>query len=277
MDKWVVNSEDQNMRLLAFIKLKSGLPTKQIRYSIEHHGCRVNKRVERFCSTRLKTGDYIQFAFESKPVLDFDDKRILFEDKMLLAYNKPARISSEDLEKIVGATLVHRLDRDTSGILLFAKNPEMQTKLEELFKQRKIKKRYLAIVHGRTAFDKKNNESKLIKVRQQKGKVIWGVSDKTEALEAKTTFYTKQRGSQCCLLQCIPLTGRTHQIRAHLKALGHPIVGDLDYGDRKTCDASRPLLHAEKINFVHPETKKVLDLHCPLPEDFEKMIETLLK
>src|SRR5262245_44759356 len=174
--KWIVNKEDEESRLLSFIKKRIAEKTTAIRFSIEHHGCYVNKRVERFCSRKLRAGEVVEFSLESGPKWELQQKAVLFEDDHLLIYAKPARIASEELANHFQLELVHRLDRDTTGILIFAKSGEAKLSFEELFKKREVEKTYLAIVHGHCYFDRRTLQNKLILVKRLPGKVIWGVS-----------------------------------------------------------------------------------------------------
>ncbi len=264
MNKWTIASVDSGKRLLAFAKQKLGddFTTKDLRWSIEHHRCRFNRKVERFCSRRLSVGDRIEIYPLKKLFFQFEADRVLFEDELLLAYNKPAGIASPDLAKLLELYLVHRLDRDTTGVMLFAKDREGQKELENLFRLRKIEKSYLAWVVGTPKEKSGVIDAPVAKIGQKEGEVTWGVADNEKGLEAKTEWVLEKPGKEASLIRCFPHTGRTHQIRVHLSHIGLPVVGDVRYGSREACKTFRPLLHAEKVRVNGQE------ILAPLPKDF---------
>lgn len=252
-------------RLLTFLKERFPFSTKDIRWSVEHGRCFVNGSVERFGSKQVKQGDKIAFFPEKRPFFQREEERILYEDDTLLVYNKPPYISSIDLAQLLGVHLIHRLDRDTTGVILFAK--QKPGPYEELFRKRKIKKTYHALVEGIP--EKKGVFMAPIgKIKEREGAVIWGITRKGSW--SKTEWVCEKAGKQWALIRCMPLTGRTHQIRVHMKALKHPILGDAKYGSRKaTPGLFRPLLHASQLQFNDRNFK------APLPSDFLQMLEIL--
>lgn len=270
--KWIVNREDVESRLLSFIKKRVEEKTTLIRFAIEHQGCRVNQKVERFCSRKLREGEIVEFRLEKRPTVSLQERAILFEDEYLMVYAKPTRITSEDLAKKFQLDLVHRLDRDTTGILIFAKDASTREALEKLFREREVEKSYLAIVHGHCFFEQKKVQNRLILVKKLPGKVIWGVG-KTGPL-AITEITTLKRGKEHSYLRLHPKTGRTHQLRIQLSHLGYPIVGDVDYGKKESWDR-RTLLHAHEVTFMHPYTKEKVYINAPLPSDFKRELERL--
>src|SRR5262245_16254424 len=174
--------------------------------------------------------------------------------------------------------IVHRLDRDTSGVLLVARTATALEGLAKQFRERTLAKRYLAVVHGvvRAAsgvidepIGRHPRERKRMSVRTRRGRA------------AVTRFEVVERFRGATLLRLAPETGRTHQLRVHLAALGHPIVGDRVYGRRHgrpagpAFDWSRQALHAEEIRFVHPATGVCLVMRAPLPADSEQLVAAL--
>lgn len=168
--------------------------------------------------------------------------------------------------------IVHRLDKETSGLLIIAKTKQSFEKLQSEFKERVVKKTYMALVHGRV----ENEEGK---IEASVGRLPWR-RDRFGVLpggrEASTGYKVVDRfekdSEEYSLLELYPKTGRTHQIRIHLKYINHPIVGDSFYAGRKTARKDRVwcprlFLHAFKIEFVHPVTRKVIKLEAPLEED----------
>lgn len=264
MTSWKVKNTN---RLLTEIKnkLSGSYTVKDIRWSIDHNRCFVNKTLERFGSTIVKEGDTISIHLEKRPAFVKDPHRVLFEDTHLLVYDKPPLISSEKLGSLTGCLLVHRLDRDTSGVILLAKTPEAQKKLEEQFRERTILKEYLAVVEGNPGEQGKVC-GKMSPLSKREGAVVWGISP--TGLSSQTDWTRLSCHGNLTLLRCTPRTGRTHQIRVHLAHIGYPIAGDATYGRRKNPSAKRPLLHAHRIQLQHPTTHATLHFTAPLPSEF---------
>lgn len=273
MDKWIVDLENEGIRLLSYLRKQfpQEVTTKDLRWAVEHHRCIVNGRTERFCSRRLNKGDRIQLELMKKPTFDLEHSRILFENSEFIFYNKPAGITSEDLSSQLQLHLVHRLDRDTTGVILFAKNTSIQSSLEQLFRERKMEKSYLAIVKGCVLQPGGMIENYLAKLREKEGEGLWGIVPKgfKKGVFAKTEWELKESFKEFSLIRCKPFTGRTHQLRIHLSSIGHPILGDVRYGDRTYCkQVFRPLLHAERLSFISPSTHEEISVEAPLPSDF---------
>lgn len=203
-----------------------------------------------------------------EPIFQFEKERILYEDDGLLIYNKPPFICSPSLASFLKLFLVHRLDRDTTGVLILAKNPAAQAAMEKLFKQRKIEKEYHAIVKGFFP-EKKVVEGEMALLKRREGAVLWGLlPSRARGLWSKTSFKRLSSGKELAYLSCHPITGRTHQIRVHLKSLGSPILGDVEYGGRVQPEGVfRPLLHSSQISFIHPIKNRRIEVEAPLPED----------
>lgn len=226
----------------------------------------------------------------------------LFEDQNLIVINKPAGIPVHGGPNVKGETLVdfllskfpevknvgddpirpgivHRLDKDTSGVLVVARNQDTFEKLKLLFKLRKIEKVYLAIVCGRV---KTREGSITLPIgRAVKNPTRRGVDHPKSrirgAREAHTDYRVLKKNSDFSLLEVRPKTGRTHQIRVHLKSIGHPVACDSVYGGKKvSCPsgASRQLLHAKSLAFSFPEGRK-LQFEADPPDDFSKALEII--
>lgn len=286
--KWVVRPEESGIKLIDFLKGHlASLSARQIKRAIEQRGCQVNGRTERFASTPLGRGDKVIFEelCEESPVEDLmDEKRILHEDSAFLFFNKPAGIASEDAHLIKtlrqrhpALELVHRLDKETSGVLLFAKSHACFEKMVRLFKDKKVRKEYLALVDGVPAKKQGAIENTLGKIATYQGQTLWGSVE--GGLPARTEWRVEKEGELASLLRCFPITGRTHQLRVHLNGMGHPILGDSQYGRRFRCPyrPRRCLLHAQKLSFLHPDTGAPLDVEAPLPEDFREGQHAVLK
>lgn len=286
--EWEVIPEESGNKLQQFLKnkLPQTYSARAIKRAIEGNQCRVNGHVEKFASYTLGTGDIVQFEVleQEKILVQFESKRVLYEDNVLIAYNKPSGIASDDPQlltivqrQLPFLKLIHRLDRDTTGILLFAKDAAFLEQMILLFRQRKVHKEYLAIVDGEPSRDSGTIENALGEIRRYQGQVVWGPVAKSKGLYAHTEWECLLRGKKAAFLRCIPTTGRTHQIRVHLSGIGHPILGDHQYGRQFVCayQPRRCLLHAEKMTFRHPLTEEKLELDAELPADFQEAMEKL--
>ena len=256
------------MRLLAFLRGRCphGLSVKAIKRAIDGRGCTINGRMESFSTHVVKGGDLVVLRLqEQDPVLT---PAILYEDEHLLICNKPAGMVSENA--VFNALfshkldLIHRLDKDTSGALMLAKSKEMKEEMIALFKQKLVRKFYLAVVDKNVKEMRGKIENHLVKKHQYQGQTIWGTAER--GLHALTRWECLKQMEDSSLLLCEPVTGRTHQLRVHLSGVGHPILGDYQYAKRFKCAyiASRQLLHAHRLAFTHPLSKKPIDLKAPL-------------
>ena len=187
----------------------------------------------------------------------------------LLAYYPELQVSETDQRP----GIVHRLDRDTSGLLIVAKNARAQAALVSQMQRHEIVKRYLALVEGVIALDQGSIDAPIgrdPRHRQQMAIVATG------SREARTHFRVLERFARHTLLLIQLETGRTHQIRVHLKAIGHPVVGDLTYGSGSAIRGSqlrRQFLHAYQLQFAHPLTGVQIQLEAPLPTDLQNVLE----
>jgi 23S rRNA pseudouridine1911/1915/1917 synthase len=228
---------------------------------------------------------------------------ILFEDKDLLVLNKPPGLvvhpaAGHEEHTLVNALLhhcagqlsgiggvarpgiVHRLDKETSGCLIAAKNDATHVALAEQFAGRTLEKIYHAIVCGEVP--RASGEIRASIARHPTHRKRMAVTDGS-GREARTSYRALKRLNHATLLEATLHTGRTHQIRVHFLHLGHPVMGDSIYGDRQNkrlteltgCAAPRQMLHARKLSFVHPRTKKKLTFEAPWPDDFQKVLAAL--
>ena len=171
--------------------------------------------------------------------------------------------------------IVHRLDKDTSGLMIVAKNEEMLEKLSKMISEKKVERKYLAIVDGVIKHETGEIDAPIGRDISNRQKMA--VSD-INSKEAITHFKVLERFNKNTLIECVLDTGRTHQIRVHLAYIGHPLVGDPLYGYRKgNLDFHGQALHAYLLGFIHPRTGKKLSFQVPLPEDFEKNLQLLEK
>jgi tRNA pseudouridine32 synthase/23S rRNA pseudouridine746 synthase len=203
---------------------------------------------------------------------------IIYGDAALLAVNKPAGLLSvpgrgEERQDCLIHRLqaeypevlsVHRLDMSTSGLLLLARGPAMQSQLSRLFMQRLVKKRYVAVVDGRLAEESGEIDLPLICdwPNRPRQKVDFEVGKASQTRYTRLGIAADGLSSRVALE---PITGRSHQLRVHLASLGHPILGDELYAGAAEFRADRLLLHATDLSLPHPLTGETLTLHCPVP------------
>jgi len=215
---------------------------------------------------------------------DYSDISILYEDKNVIAVDKPeglASISESDtnvetlhslLEKklLQKLFIVHRLDKEVSGVILFAKNAKTHKLLNIQFNNRTIKKSYIALVHGNTSKD----EGTINKPIREFGSGRMGV-DERRGKQSSTSFTVLKRYKNYTLLELKPSTGRRHQLRVHLYAIGHPIVGDIRYGDKlKQKEYPRLMLHAKDIS-CNISAEKLISIKTDLPNSFNQFLKSL--
>jgi len=262
------------MRLVAFLKEKCGdeFSGRKLKQAIESNQCRINGRIENFGSKTVKVNDRIEFLSKRKVSRK---EKIIYEDEDIFCIDKPAGITSEKLAEKYSLELIHRLDRDTTGVFILAKSKSFLQQMIQLFRDRKISKTYLALVDGVPRKDSGKIENKLDRISSS-GKIQWGESP--DGQSAITEWEVEKRGRSAALVRCNPITGRTHQIRVHLLGLGHPVLGDSQYCQRFRCPAlvTRPLLHALELQFTHPVTGKQISFHADLPDDFVQVMQEVL-
>lgn len=289
--RFVVQKPEKSLR--AFLKEaldkestdSDKLSGKAIKALIDQGRCLINGKLEKFGSKALNRGDVVELHLTdslSKPnsiqsaKTIFDPKSILYEDEYLLIYDKPCGLECSPRaiinffsEKLY---LVHRLDKATSGVLILAKTEEAQEALEDLFRDRLVKKVYHALVEGNVEKRQGKKEgiikSYLIKKGSFDGQTLYGSSKSLgeyEGKEAITHWKVLSEKEGNTLVECRPKTGRTHQLRIHMQELGHPILGDIIYA-RDSGFFPRMMLHASEIQFKHPLTGKLIEVHASLPK-----------
>lgn len=288
--EWKVPLEEAGQKLISFLshRLGESYSARSIKRAIEKNGCRINGKIERFASTLIRVGDHIFLDIEQAATaasFHFDSSHILYEDEDLFIYNKPAGVNSDPLGVVKllqpyrpALFLIHRLDRDTTGVLLLAKKASVVKLMIDQFRELAIHKRYLAIVDGRLAKDHGTIRNYLGKKHSYTGQAIWGAVAAEKGQYAETEWHLIKQGKEAALIECFPKTGRTHQLRVHLAEMGHPILGDFHYSRAFHCSYKVPryLLHASDIAFHHPKSQKLLKVHAPLPEDFVRTQKALL-
>jgi len=243
----------------------------------------------------VRAGDRIALVEPPMEAIDLAPENIalsvLFEDDHLIVINKPAGISvlpgagrksgtlvnallshCKDLSGIGGKErpgIVHRLDKETSGCLVVAKNDFAHIDLARQFASRTVDKIYLALVAGKPRPASGSVVAPITRHRVHRKKMAIA---REGGRMARTDFKVVRTGREASLLECRLYSGRTHQIRVHLQHLGYPILGDTIYGGRHAGQFSRQMLHAWKLGFEHPRGKRRMDFEAPLPEDFVKAV-----
>ena len=296
---WIdVGEEEAGQRIDNYLLARlKGVPKTHIYRILRSGEVRINsRRVE--ASQRVVSGDRIRVP--PVRVAERDDEipaphyrlPILFEDEHFLAIDKPSGLAVHGGSGIAHGVieslramrpdakfleLVHRLDRETSGVLLVAKRRSALTALHELLRTRDMDKRYLVAVRGRFRNEMQRVKAALAQRVNAAGEKRVSVSQ--DGQEAETVFRRMGRGAEVSLLEAELLTGRTHQIRVHLAHLKHPVLGDDKYGDfelnkrlRKE-GLKRMFLHAASLGLAHPATGAALRLEAPLPKDLRAFWE----
>ena len=183
----------------------------------------------------------------------------------LINYSKLSTVNGEFRPGIV-----HRIDKDTSGLLVVAKNDKAHLFLSDELKEHKIKRKYIALVHGVIKFDKGTVDAPIGRDKNDRKKMAVTADNSKDAI---THFRVLDRYKNTTLIECELETGRTHQIRVHMKYIEHPIVNDPVYSRDKNIDGFGQMLHAKEISFIHPKTKKEMTFTCDVPEEFNKILE----
>ncbi|WP_179647063.1 RluA family pseudouridine synthase [Salinicoccus kekensis] len=246
---------------------------------------------------KVKEGDEI--IVEERELVDSDivpedlDLDIIYEDSDVAVVYKPKGMVVHPSAGHTGGTLVnglmhqldelsgingelrpgivHRIDKDTSGLLMVAKNDVVHRNLVEQLVDKSVTRKYTALVHGVIPHGKGTVEAPI--GRNPRERQEMAVVD--DGREAVTHFNVLERFKDYTLVECILETGRTHQIRVHMQYIGYPIAGDPKYGPRKTMDVGGQLLHAGVVGFTHPVSGERLEFSAGLPDDFEAVLEEM--
>ena len=299
MKEYIVNFDIQNIRLDKLIaKLDEDLSRSMIQKMLEDGKILVNGKIEK-PSYKTKLNDKIEVEEVVAKEIELKAQDIpidiIYEDKDIIVVNKPKgmvvhpangnldgtlvnaimNICKDSLSGIGGEIrpgIVHRIDKDTSGLLIIAKNDKAHINLSEQIKNREIIKKYVALVRGNI---KENNATIDMPIgRSDKDRKKMAV--KKDGKNAITHFEVIKRYEGYTYLDIKIDTGRTHQIRVHLAEIGYPIVGDSVYSNgRNPFGVTGQMLHAKSLEFKHPITGEVLKLEAPIPEYFKEILNEL--
>ena len=300
MEKIIVFESEENQRIDAFISSKKDISRVTVQRLIKEDKILVNNTKTK-SSYKVKIGDEISIEEEKPKEIEIKAENIpvpiLYEDNDIIVVNKPKgmvvhpasgnydgtlvnaimSICKDSLSGIGGEIrpgIVHRLDKDTSGVIIIAKNDKAHINLSEQIKNHEVEKTYIALVRGIV----KENEAIIDMpiARSTKDRKKMAVSQNGKRAITHFKVIKRYPKDNCTLLEVKIETGRTHQIRVHLSEIGHPIIGDQVYSKGKNrWNIEGQCLHARSLKFVHPITKKELFVEAELPEYFEKIIEEL--
>jgi RluA family pseudouridine synthase len=212
--------------------------------------------------------------------------KILYEDNYLIVVDKPAGLSvlpdgwekdSDYLVKMLEEQygkvfIVHRLDKITSGVMVFARDAETHRALNIQFENHDAQKTYHAILEGNPKWEEKVAKHPL---RSNVGHKHRTMVDDRNGKPSETRFRVIKRFEESALVEAKPMTGRTHQIRVHAYALGHPLIEDILYGSRDRYGFPRPMLHAQTLSLIHPATNERVKFSTPHPADFDEALNLL--
>ena len=293
-----VNDEDKNQRLDLFLqKIFPQQSRSHLQKMIAEEKILINSQKSK-PSYKLTGNETITIAeIETRP-LELEAENIpidiLYEDNDIIVINKERGMVVHPAESLMHGTLVnallfhckdlsgingvmrpgivHRLDKDTSGVMVVAKNDKSHINLSKQIQTKAAKRSYLAIVHGRVVDDVGIVEGSIGRHKTDRKKMAITPDGKP----AITEFKVIQRFKDYTLVECNLKTGRTHQIRVHMTSIGYPIVGDPTYGVRKNIfDIKGQALHSYKLTLIHPSTNEQMNFTAPLPEDMSKIIKSL--
>lgn len=295
----ITSSFGANQRLDVFLSERiKEVSRSLLQNAIKEEKVKVND-IFRKSSYRLKEGDWVEIEFEIPKAEKIEAEdiplEIIYRDKHFIIIDKPPGMvvhpgAGSRRGTLVNALLhhfpevknigpeerpgiVHRLDKETSGVMVIARTLKAYKELQRQFKRREVEKVYLGLVWGR--------------MPENAGKIDWPIgrhlrhgeriSVKTRKPRTAETHYLVQKEfKDFTLLEIKPVTGRTHQIRVHLAASGHSLVGDVRYGRRKSKERyTRLFLHALRISFIHPETKERVEFTSPLPEELKEILDII--
>lgn len=308
---FIIETDEAGNRFDAFLSSKiENWSRSKLQKLIDDGDATVNQKVAK-SSCRLRAGDTVEVELTEIPAKDFAPENIpltiVYEDESLAVINKPAGMVVHPGAGISGGTLanaiayhfkfqipdsesenqrvgiVHRLDKDTSGLLVVAKTEEIHELLSEQFREREVFKSYVALVHG--AIDGKEGTIDQPIAREKHNRTRMAI--RAHGRSALSLWKVRKRFEKFTLLNVEIKTGRTHQIRVHLMSINHPVVGDETYnaGRDKTVrdldvrqaisDLNRFFLHAERLSFTHPKTAERLEFYQPMPVELKNLLEMI--
>ena len=297
IDIWVAEDAD-SQRIDKYLSMVvEDLSRSRIASLIEEGSILVNGEVIR-AKYKVKPADHITAAFEDEMALEAAPEKmeldIRYEDHDVIVINKPKGIvvhpangnqsgtlvngllyHCKDLSGINGVLrpgIVHRIDKDTTGLLIVAKNDKAHASLSKQLQNKSVNRLYYALVHGVIEHEFGTIDAPIGRDPKDRQKMAVIA---TNSKPARTHFRVVERFAKYTLVECRLETGRTHQIRVHMQYIGHPVVGDEKYSYRKTMKTNGQLLHAHQLTFLHPTTNERIAVEAPLPKQFADILEEL--
>ena len=292
--KIVVQENEENVRLDTYISNNTDYSRTKISKLIKEQKVFVNNKPTP-SNYKVKQKDIIEFTLPEEEKIDITpekmDLNIVYEDDYLAIINKQSGLvvhpavgnyshtlvnglmyhfSQISNKKSIRPGIVHRLDKDTSGLMVVAKNDKVHEQLSEMIKEKKIERKYLALVWGVVKHDKGTIDAPI--GRDFNNRQKYTVTD-INSKESITHFNVIKRYKEVTLLECKLETGRTHQIRVHMEYINHPIVNDPLYGRRKIINDFGQMLHSKSIKLIHPVTKQKLEFEIEPPKEFIQILE----
>ena len=282
--------DDSNTTLIEFLrKVVKGKSRNNIKSILKFGAVSVDGKVRTAYNYPLKAGQTVCVNLEyAKPLPNKPALKVLFEDEFFVAVEKPPgllcvatdtekkntayRMLSEQINtryQNLRIFVVHRLDKDTSGVLLFAKDEQVKEHLQTYWSEMVRKREYTAIVEGVPTNKSGTIRSHLLETTQH---IVYSGKKTKDSLEAITTYRVAKEGNGYAKLELSLLTGRKNQIRVHMKELGHSVAGDKKYGAESN-PIGRLCLHACALEFLHPITHEVIRIQSPEPSSFEKVLK----
>lgn len=296
MDKLVLTAKEAAARLDKFISENSEISRSFASKLIEDGSVLINGR-EASKKTKVNINDEVEITFDEPEELEAKPENIpidiVYEDDSVIVVNKPQGMvvhpapgnpggtvvngllyhcSLSNINGVVRPGIVHRIDKDTSGLLVVAKTNMAHEFLSEQLKDRKALRKYWCIVNGNIKEDEGTVDKPIGRhpVDRKRMAIIEGGRD------AVTHYRVLERFGKFTLVECTLETGRTHQIRVHMASIGHSIVGDPVYGIKRDRENGKgQVLHAKTIGFIHPKTKELMEFNSELPEYFKQLLNKI--
>lgn len=292
-----ISDEDARKRADVFLSEKSGNTRSYIKNLCDEGCLKINGKISK-SNKIIKTGDNIELDIPETRNLDIEPQnipiKIIYEDEDVAIIDKPQGMTVhagngtngdtlvnallfhlDNLSGINGVIrpgIVHRIDKNTSGLIVVAKNDKAHISLAKQLENKTCRRIYLALLEGEVKNDAGHIETKI--GRNPKDRTKMAVTERGRT--AITDYKVVKRYSGYTLCEFSLKTGRTHQIRVHAKYMGHPVVGDREYGIKKQkFNLDGQLLHARRLEFIHPTTGKTVAFECPLPDYFLDILEKL--
>jgi 23S rRNA pseudouridine1911/1915/1917 synthase len=303
MDEWTVSPEEDGQALAGFVRARlGGRPWTQVKKLIATGKVFVDGHRVTIEGRRMRAGERVELRMSAPRAREHEHEvRIVHEDTHVVVIDKPAGVSSVPYEEKESGTamdllrdawrrqgrpatetalhVVHRIDKDTSGLLVFAKSKKAERELAAQFRAHAVDRKYLCVAHGRVASGR--IESRLVEDRGDGLRGSTRFPDQGKTAITHVTAVRALAGATLCEVRLE--TGKTHQIRIHLAERGHPLVGERVYvrdheqAGRPVIASPRLLLHAATLGFVHPVTGERLAFESPLPPDFQAVVDRLAR